>query len=90
MNAVQITVLVVVLLVGLPLLLLLGKLVLAALGALGAVILGLLPIALWIAGLVSCLQSDKPTNTKLLWVIIIVIAPVLGALLWFFWGKKNT
>jgi len=54
------------------------------------VVVPILHLLLAAAGLYSCLTSNKPTNTKLLWVIIIVLAPLLGPLLWFFWGRKNT
>lgn len=49
--------------------------------------LGLVPLALAIAGLYSCLSSNKQTNTKILWVIIILLAPFFGPILWFVWGK---
>jgi len=50
----------------------------------------ILPLVLTICGLVSCAQSAKPRNIKILWITIIVLAPVLGPLLWFLWGKSNT
>jgi hypothetical protein len=53
-----------------------------------AMLLWLLPLIFTIAGLVSCLLSTKKTETKILWVIVIVLAPILGPLLWFLWGKK--
>lgn len=53
-------------------------------------LLALVPFLLTVAGLVSCVLSNKPTNIILLWIIVIVLAPMLGPLLWFFWGKKNT
>ena len=51
---------------------------------------GLLWLALVIGGLYTCLTSNKPNNLKLLWVIIIILAPILGSLLWFLWGRRNT
>ena len=48
------------------------------------------PIALTIAGLASCLTAGKPANIALLWVIIMIIAPFFGPLLWFAWGRRNT
>lgn len=42
-------------------------------------------------GIFSCVTSPKQkTNVKLLWILIIVLAPYVGTLLWFLWGKKNT
>jgi len=53
-------------------------------------VFAVLPIIFTIAGIVSCLQANKPTNTKLLWLIIIILAPFFGPLLWFLWGKENS
>ena len=50
----------------------------------------LVPLIFTIAGLVSCLTSSKRANLKILWVIIMVLAPFFGPLLWFLWGKQNT
>jgi hypothetical protein len=52
--------------------------------------LALLPLAFTVIGIVSCVNSTKPMNLKILWLIIIVLAPFLGPLLWFVWGKNNT
>ena len=53
-------------------------------------LLAILPIVLAVAAIVSCLTSNKATNTKLLWIIVIILAPVLGPLLWFLWGRGQT
>ncbi|MBM3821318.1 MAG: PLDc_N domain-containing protein [Verrucomicrobia bacterium] len=90
MNAFQILFFIVVSVVALALVLFLANMILGLLGFLGALTFGLLPLVLAIAGLVSCWKSTQPSNTKILWSIIIVLAPILGPLLWFFWGKKNT
>ncbi|EHQ28271.1 PLDc N-terminal domain-containing protein [Mucilaginibacter paludis] len=29
------------------------------------------------------------SNTKLLWIVIILIAPILGSLLYIFWGRNQ-
>ncbi|MEK7675052.1 MAG: PLD nuclease N-terminal domain-containing protein [Verrucomicrobiota bacterium] len=60
------------------------------LGALGWLLFIALPVAFTIAGLVSCLRSDKAGGLKLLWMIVILLAPFFGPLLWFLWGKKHT
>lgn len=56
----------------------------------GAVIFGLIPLAITIWGLLSVLSAGKPANITLLWIIIIILAPLLGPLLWFAWGRWNT
>jgi hypothetical protein len=53
-------------------------------------VFGILPVVLTICAVVSCVTSRKPGNTIVLWVIIIVLAPLLGPLLWFAWGRRNT
>jgi hypothetical protein len=55
-----------------------------------ALLLWLLPLLFAIFALVSCINSPKKTEIKILWIIIIALAPLLGPLLWFLWGKKHT
>ncbi len=59
-------------------------------GWLGIILLLALPLVFLIAGLFSCIGSNKADNTKLLWVIVMILAPFLGPLLWFVWGKRHT
>lgn len=61
-----------------------------ALWRLGAFLIASLSLIITICGLVSCITSAKPANIILLWIIIILLAPLLGPLLWFAWGRKNT
>ncbi len=53
-------------------------------------LLFVIPVLLTLAGLVSCIRSNKSGSIKLVWIIIIILAPFVGPLLWFFWGKQNT
>lgn len=57
---------------------------------LGVLVASVVPLLFTIAGLVDCVRSGKPSNTILLWIVIIILAPLLGPLLWFAWGRKNT
>jgi hypothetical protein len=50
----------------------------------------LLPLAFTVVGIVSCVNSQKSMNLKIVWLILIVLAPFFGPLLWFVWGKNNT
>ena len=44
----------------------------------------LLGPVLWIAALVSCIKNESSTdNTKVVWVIIVVVLHVFGALAYF-------
>ena len=57
---------------------------------LGLLVASVLPLLFTIVGIVDCISSGKPSNTILLWIVIIILAPLLGPLLWFAWGKRNT
>lgn len=47
-------------------------------------LLFLLGPVLWIAALVSCMKNESSTdNTKVVWVVIIVVLQVFGALAYF-------
>lgn len=61
-----------------------------AMWKLAAGMFALVPLVITICGLVSCIASEKPSNPKLLWIIIMILAPLLGPLLWFAWGRNNT
>jgi hypothetical protein len=50
---------------------------------------GILWAILIIYTLIDLLKSNKPTNTKLLWLILILIAPILGSIIYFVLGKTN-
>lgn len=46
----------------------------------------LLCIVLWIVALVDCLKSSNPN--KVVWVIVIILLPFLGSLLYFLIGRR--
>lgn len=58
-------------------------------GGLFRFIFGVLWVVLIVYTLMDLLKSNKPTNTKLLWLIVILIAPILGSVLYFVLGKTN-
>jgi hypothetical protein len=48
-------------------------------------------ILLVVYALVNVLRnSGFNQSTKLLWIIIILIAPILGSLLYIFWGRNQS
>ena len=61
-----------------------------AMWKMAVVLFSLIPIAITLCGIVSCICSGKPANIILLWIIIMILAPFLGPLLWFAWGRTNT
>ncbi|WP_186753696.1 PLDc N-terminal domain-containing protein [Echinicola salinicaeni] len=54
------------------------------------ILFSLLPLAFMVWALVDVLKSRFPEeNTKLLWVIVIILLPFIGSLLYYFIGRKD-
>lgn len=52
-------------------------------------IFGLLILALDVWAIVSVLRSDATTGKKAMWVLLIVILPVLGLIIWGLMGPRG-
>ena len=52
-------------------------------------ILGLIVLILDIIAIVDVLKSSMDTGGKALWIILILILPVVGMVLYFLIGKKQ-
>jgi hypothetical protein len=52
-------------------------------------ILGLLILVLDIIAIVDALKSSMDTGKKALWIILILVLPVIGMVLYFLIGKKK-
>lgn len=52
-------------------------------------ILGLIVLALDIIAIVDCAKSAKTMMKKVLWIIVILILPLLGMILYFVMGKEK-
>lgn len=52
-------------------------------------LLGLLILIGDIYAIVKTLQSGATTGTKVLWVLVIVLLPVIGLILWFLLGPRG-
>ena len=52
-------------------------------------ILGVLILIGDIWALINILQSSAANDKKLLWVIVVVLLPLLGLILWYFLGPRN-
>jgi hypothetical protein len=63
---------------------------LPAMWKMAAILFALIPIGITVCGIASVLMAHKPANITLLWIIIMILAPLLGPLLWFAWGRRNT
>ena len=59
---------------------------LPAMWKLAAILFSLVPLLVTVCGIVSLLMAGKPANITLLWIIVMILAPLLGPLLWFVWG----
>jgi hypothetical protein len=46
-------------------------------------------VLLWVSAFVDILKSNFKKNNKLIWIIIIVLIPILGAILYFMMGRKQ-
>lgn len=51
-------------------------------------ILGLAILALDIWAIIRVVQSGASTGAKVLWVIVIVLLPVIGLIIWLLAGPK--
>lgn len=52
-------------------------------------ILGALLLAFWIWMLIDCLRRDFKGNEKIIWVLVIIFAKIVGALIYFFVVKNR-
>ena len=50
---------------------------------------GLIILVLDIWALIKVIQSNADTGTKVLWVVLIVLLPLLGFILWLALGPKS-
>jgi hypothetical protein len=53
-------------------------------------LLGLIILVLDVWALVKIVQSSADTGAKVLWVVLIIILPVLGFILWLLFGPKGS
>jgi Phospholipase_D-nuclease N-terminal len=40
--------------------------------------------------IVNIFQSSADTGSKVLWTVVVLVLPLLGFILWYFWGPKTT
>ena len=52
-------------------------------------LLGLIILVLNVYAIVKTVQSNAGTGTKVAWIVVILLLPVLGLLLWLFLGPKG-
>jgi hypothetical protein len=49
---------------------------------------GLLILIGDVYAIIKTLQSNASTGSKVLWIVLILVLPLLGLILWFFLGPK--
>ena len=52
-------------------------------------IIGLIILALDIWAIINVIQSGASTGSKVLWVILILVLPMVGLIIWFFAGPRG-
>jgi len=50
---------------------------------------GIVIFILDIWAIIKIVQSHKPTGTKVLWVVLILLLPVVGLILWLLLGRED-
>jgi hypothetical protein len=52
-------------------------------------LLGLLILAADIFAIISIFQSGASNEKKALWIVLVIVLPVVGLILWFFLGPRS-
>ena len=52
-------------------------------------LIGIVILVLDIIAILSIIQSGMTTGMKILWVLIVLLLPVIGMILWFIIGNKK-
>jgi len=52
-------------------------------------ILGFILLILDVWAIIKVVQSSASTGSKVLWVVLILVLPLVGLLLWYFLGPKG-
>ena len=50
---------------------------------------GLIVLAADIWAIVNTVGSNRTTGVKVLWILLVVLLPVLGLIIWFFAGPRS-
>ncbi len=50
---------------------------------------GLLILILDVLAIIKTVQSRASTGTKVIWVVVVLLLPILGLVLWFLFGPKD-
>jgi hypothetical protein len=50
---------------------------------------GLIVLIADVWAIVNIFQSGADTGSKVLWIVVVFLLPLLGFILWYFWGPKT-
>jgi phospholipase D-like protein len=50
---------------------------------------GLVVLIADVWAIVNIFQSGADTGNKVLWIVVVFLLPLLGFILWYFWGPKT-
>jgi succinate dehydrogenase/fumarate reductase cytochrome b subunit len=53
-------------------------------------LLGLVILVADVWAILNIIQSSESTGTKALWIILVLVLPVLGFVIWYFAGPKTS
>jgi hypothetical protein len=51
---------------------------------------GLVVLIADVWAIVNIFQSGADTGNKVLWIVVVFLLPLLGFILWYFWGPKTS
>ena len=52
-------------------------------------VLGILHFLLWVYSVIRILGSNASTGDKVLWILVVLILPLVGLLIWLFLGPGS-
>lgn len=52
-------------------------------------LLGLIVLVLDVWAIINVFQSSATTGSKVLWIVLVLVLPVIGLVLWFLFGPKS-
>ena len=52
-------------------------------------IIGLLILIADIYAIVKVVQSSAPTLNKVIWIVVILVLPIIGLIIWYLLGPKS-
>jgi hypothetical protein len=54
-----------------------------------ALFLGIIPFILWLWALIDILKNEFTGDNKILWVLVVILVPLIGFILYFFIGRDQ-